>query len=178
MRPPETLEQLVARINAGAYLSPPNPTGALKGAGKKGRSKMKEVKLPKGKEFTFKSAAPQSKFDWDAWFSGKLVMIERSVFGHDGKVTEKRDYEAGTDEMPAKLKAAARRKYKVLQISRRDADGKKLEDAIILKARDMTPDERQAEDLRRAEEKAARKEKEAAEANGAPATEAPALPTS
>jgi hypothetical protein len=48
-----------------------------------------------------------------------------------------------------------RLRYKVVQISRLDADGHRLDNALIIKARDMTAVERVAEDLKRAEEKAA-----------------------
>lgn len=133
----------------------------------------KPVKVAKGKEFTFRAATAgqPSKYNWDEWFNGTLLMIERSVMQKDDKgneikdddgkpiVEEKRDYDTDTAMMPGKLKAGARRAYKVVQISRLDADGNRLLDAIILRARDMTAEERTAEDLQRAEEKAARKEK-------------------
>lgn len=177
----ETLEQLVARLNAGAFIPPQDPT-ANKAAGKKGRCSTmpKAVKLKKGQEFTFRAAggAAQSKYDWDSWFNPDpkdfptgLVMLERSTGKENDKgtiveVSEKRDYEVPTDAMPPKIKTAARRRYKVCQISRLDADGSKLVDALIIKTRDMTADERQAEDLLRAEEKANKKAAQAAEANG------------
>ncbi len=102
-----------------------------------------------------------------------------------GTVTEiephgKRDYEVQTDAMPAKLKTAGRRRYKVVQISRLDADGHKLQGALIIKARDMTAEERQAEGLLRAEEKTAFAEKKAAAkaaTNGATTHAAPAPTT-
>ncbi len=129
-----------------------------------------QVKLKKGQEFTFTSGGggQASKYPWDEWFSGNLLLIERSTGTEDEKgtittVTEKRDYEVATDAMPAKLKTAARRRYKVVQISRKDADGNKLGNGLIIKARDMTAEERQAEDILRAEEKAARKEAQAEE---------------
>lgn len=150
----------------------------------------KPVKLGKGKEFTFKQAAPgavQSKYPWDEWFSGSLLMLERSdvISGDKGKGEaeyilnpegEKRDYEVTTDAMVPKIKTAARRRYKVCQVSRFDADGVKLVDALIIKARDMDTSERQAEDLLRAEERAARKdakEDTKEEETTQPATDAP-----
>lgn len=124
----------------------------------------KTVKLKKGQEFTFKKAAGGGgggKYDWDGWFNGELLLIERSDVNEDGELVDggtKRDFEVETDAMPAKIKTAARRRYKVVQISRLDADGNKLENGgLIIKARDMTDEERQAEDLLRAEEKEANK---------------------
>lgn len=128
----------------------------------------KPIKLGKGKEFTFAPAGgggQASKYPWDEWFAtddqgqGKLLLLEQSEGTKDEKgtvtgVTSKKDYEVDTNAMPAKLKTAARRRYKVVQVSRRDADGNKLVDSIIIRARDMDDDERTAEDLLRAEEKA------------------------
>lgn len=129
----------------------------------------KAIKLPKNKEFTFKAAAGQaSKYDWNGWFNGDLLMLERSEMTPTGlndakgkptfKVVVAKDFDVEVDAMPPKIKTAARRRYKVVQISRVDADGNKLKDAIIIKARDMTADEKASEDIKRAEEKAARAE--------------------
>lgn len=128
----------------------------------------KLVKMPKNREFVFKapSKGKESRYDWAEWFKtnddgqGQLLMLEQSAGDKDDngdvvEVTEKRDYESRTDQMPGKIKAAARRHYKVVQISRTDYDNNKLENSLIIKARDMTPDEVEAEDIRRAEEKAA-----------------------
>lgn len=153
----ETLEQLVARLNGGAYL-PNKEYGVM----------AKVVKLPKGKEFSFSAGAGgATKYPWDEWFKvkdgeehGDIIMLERD----DGDT--KKDFDVDVDAMPAKIKTAARRRYKVVQISRRDCDGKKLENAVIIRARNMTPDERTAEDMARAEEKAEAKAKREAEANG------------
>lgn len=146
-----------------------------------------KVKLAKGKEFTFKVASSggggETKYPWDEWFNGDLLLIARSEGTEDDKgtittISEKRDYEVRTDAMPAKLKTAARRRYKVVQISRLDEHGNKLQDALIIRARDMNAEERTAEDMLRAEEKEAREAKKAAEntaSNGqaeAPATSA------
>ena len=162
----ETLEQMVARINASAFIPNEELTAVAK-----------SVKVGKGKEFVF---APTSgggqalKYPWDEWFNpdpkqfpNGLVWLERSEGTEDDKgtiteVSEKRDYEVKTEAMPPKIKTAARRRYKVVQISRLDADGNKLEDAIIIRARDMTAEERADEDQLRAEEKAAK----AASTNG------------
>jgi hypothetical protein len=119
----------------------------------------KELKLKKGQEFTF-ARSQASKYPWDDWFNGSLLLLERSDVNGDGDVDvngEKRDYEVDTDAMAPKLKTAARRRYKVVQISRRDADGNKLENALIIRARTMDASERGAEYLLRAEEKDARK---------------------
>ena len=142
----------------------------------------KEFKLRKNQEFTFRQATggggAVSKYPWDEWFapaedkdgkqlhadgSGKLLLLERSIGPEDAKgtiaaPTEKRDFEVSVNSMVPKIKAAGRKRYKVVQVSRLDADGAKLKDALIIRARDMTADERLAEDLMRAEEKARRDE--------------------
>lgn len=157
----------------------------------------KAVKLAKGKEFTFTSAGAgqPSKYPWDEWFnpdpksfSNGLVMLERSEGTEDEKgtivtVTEKRDYEVSNDAMVPKIKTAGRRRYKVVQVNRLDADGNKLENALIIRARDMTPDERIAEDILRAEEKESQqarkdKEKAAASTNGTTANHPAPAPVS
>lgn len=137
----------------------------------------KPVKLKKGQEFTFKSAAGgggTSKYPWDEWFNGDLLLLERSDVTVDGEGKAalaaggtKRDFEVERDAMPGKLKFAARRRYKVVQISKRDADGKPLEhEGLIIRARDMTPEERQEEDILRAEEKEESAERRAARKAG------------
>ena len=161
----ETLEQLVARVNASAFIPLEDYTAMAK-----------PVKLGKGKTFTFaspKGGGQSSKYPWDEWFKGDLLMLERSS-GTEGEkgtietVTDKRDYEVPNEAMPPKIKTAARRRYKVCQISRVDADGNRLVDALIIQARDMTAEERVEEDILRAEEKAAKAE--AKEADSAPST--------
>ena len=186
MRTQETFAQLIARANASAYIPPLH----------EGTKMPKSVKLKKGQEFHFKSGrAGQAKYPWAEWFApdpqrfpGGLIEIERSeveLTGEkdaDGKdkfrVVKKRDYDVETVWMPYKIRVAARKLYKFVEISNRDADGNKLVDSLILHSRDMTPDERVAEDERRAEVKAAleaKAEKDEAESNGAvhaPAAEA------
>ena len=161
-------ERFVARVNAYGYLPLTDGESAM----------AKAIKLAKGREFTFAptGGGQASKYPWDEWFSpdlkvfpGGLILLERSVGKENDKgtiedITEKKDFEVSVDAMVPKLKTAARRRYKVVQISRRDADGNRLVESLILRAHDMTPEERQAEDILRAEEKAARKEK--AESNG------------
>lgn len=139
----------------------------------------KPVKMPKNKEFHFvTSPSGQAKYDWDGWFNGDLIMIERSEMVATGKdeegndtfrVTVVRDYDVLTDAMPPKIKIAARRRYKVCQISRIDPDGKRLNDALIIRARDMTEEERAEEDAERVVDKQklkAAQAKRKAEANG------------
>src|SRR4051812_6916164 len=83
----ETYEQMVARVKASAYI----PTGV--------NIMAQKVKMPKGRDFQFKTAkSGGSKYDWDGWFDGSLLLIEQSVGEKDDKgnvvkVTEKRDYE-------------------------------------------------------------------------------------
>jgi hypothetical protein len=81
-----------------------------------------------------------TKYPWAKWFNGTLWHIEKGT-----------DYTVETDMMPGELKSAARSRYKIVQISRLDADGNKLADSLIIRARDMTAAERVAEVLRRAE---------------------------
>lgn len=143
----------------------------------------KQVKLGKGKEFNFAQAraagGAESKYPWDEWFDGSLLLLERSE-GEDNEKgtietpTVKKDYEVSTNAMVPKLVTAARRKYKICQISRMDADGKKLANALIIKARDMTPEERAEEDALRIEEKQRTAERKAAKKaeTSAPATTA------
>lgn len=162
----ETLEQMCARANASAYIPPPEPTANV---GRKAVCSMAtKVKLAKGREFHFapaKAFGGEAKYPWDEWFNGDLLLLERSEGPEndkgtvlEGQETVKRDYNVPRDAMPPKIKTAARRRYKVVQISRVDADGKKLPNGgLIIRARDMTADERVAEDVLRAEEKAATK---------------------
>ena len=157
-------ERLAARANAYGYLPlTGDPTMA------------KPIKLAKVKEFTYAKAGGggTSKYPWGEWFAPKvdndgkkvhadgtstLLLIERSDVDKDGNLTgDKRDYEVDTNAMVPKLKTAARRRYKVVQVSRRDADGNRLTEALIIRARDMNDGERQIEDILRAEEKAAKK---------------------
>ena len=131
----------------------------------------KPVKLKKGQEFVFTRATggASSRYPWDEWFNGELLLLERSdvTTDADGNITlapggTRRDFEVERDAMPGKLKNAARRRYKVVQISKRDADGQPLEhEGLIIRARDMTPEERAAEDELRAEEKLANDERRA-----------------
>ena len=165
----EKLRQLLARANASAFFPPIDPTGS------KGKAVMaKGIKVPKGKEIVFGSTGGGGiKYPWDTWFSpdvkefpGGLVLIERSEGPEnskgtvvEGTETTKRDYGVPVDAMPPKIKTAARRRYKVVEISRKDWEGNRLENGgFILRSRDMTADERVAEDLLRAEEKAKRAE--------------------
>ena len=122
----------------------------------------KKVTLPKGKTFEFKKATGAgSKYNWDAMFTGDLVLISKGT--DDQLKTGDCDYTVAEDAMIPKIKTAARRRYKVVSVSRVDHQGNKLVDSLILQARDMTADERTAEDQKRAEEKIARAEARAEE---------------
>ena len=151
----DRLRRLVSQANAGSYVPPPDPTGS------EGRRIMAtKVKLGKGKEFEFRQAkggALSAKYPWDEWLGGDLLLLERSDVNGDGELVPggtKRDFEVDRDAMPGKLKFAARRRYKIVQISKRDADGQKIQhEGLIIKGREMTGDERYAEDVLRAEEK-------------------------
>lgn len=152
----DTYEQVLARANANSFIPPPDPTGV-----QKGRSAMaKEFKLPKGAKLTKgASGTGGSKYPWDEWFTGKLLLIERHSGPENEKgtievPTEKRDYGVPRDAMPAKLKTAARRRYKVVDVYKRDHTGAKLEnEGLLIQARDMTDAERVEEDILRAEER-------------------------
>lgn len=128
----------------------------------------KQVKLAKGQEFTFETpkAGGESKHPWDEWLNGDLLMLEQSTgkqneYGAIIEVDEKKDFEVAMGQMPNRLKQAARKRYKVVQVSRKDAKGNRLKNALIIKARDMDAAERIEEDRLRAEEKEAKKAKKA-----------------
>lgn len=130
----------------------------------------KVVKLPKGREFEFVSGRQrgESRYDWDNWLNGDLLMLEQSTGKRDEKgdtieVEDKKDYEVNTNQMVLKVKLAARQRYKVADVSRYDADRRRLTDAIIIRARPMTDEERDAEDARREEVKEKLREKKAEE---------------
>lgn len=164
-----TFEQFVARVNASGFI----PAEPLIGGS---RVMAQKVKLGKGKEFQFKERAVGGvlKYPWDEWFDGSLWLLQR----HDGPENEKgtievpevaRDFGVSVNAMVPKLHTAARRRYKVVQISREDADGNRIKDppGLIIRARDMTEEERAEEDVLRAEEKEAAKARRAeAVANG------------
>lgn len=103
------------------------------------------------------------KYDWDSWFAGDLLLIERSSGGENDKGTitsikTKRDYEVPNDGMPPKIKTAARHRYMVCDIYRTNPNtGARLKDSLLIQGRKMTAEERVAEDALRAEEKAADK---------------------
>ncbi len=129
-----------------------------------------KVKVAKGKTFEFTTSATSfaAKYPWDEWFSGDLLMLERSEGSENDKGTIEvptvaKDYGVPNDAMLPKIKTAARARYKVCQISRKDADGVRLVNALIIRARDMDAAERAEEDLLRVEEKRAKKLMEAAE---------------
>lgn len=127
----------------------------------------KPVKLGRGREFTFKATPKgggEGRYPWDTWLNGDLLLLEQSTGEKDDKgnvieVEQKRDYEVNTNQMVPKLKTAGRKRYKVVQVSRLDVDGKKLVDSLIIKARDMTEDERLAEDEQRIVDRQATKDR-------------------
>ncbi len=142
------------------------------------------VKLRGGKEFHFKETkGPQSKYPWDEWLSGGLLKLKQSDGEKDEngvviKIVHQKDFEVHPDSMPGKLKSAARRRFKVVKISKVDQDDKPLENSLIIQAREMTPVEVEFERNRRAGRKAKREAKRAkkksdaaALAGTAPATE-------
>lgn len=177
MAPRESLQALVARVNASAYLPDRVPTANAAVQERKVRKMATKVKLPKGREFQFRAATAQSKYPWADWLNGDLLLLEQSEGEKDeaGKVTTirvKKDFEVDPQAMRGKVKFAGRKLYKHVDVSFRDADGNKLKDALIIRARDMTPDERLEEDQLRAEEKEINAERRAAKkatANGQPA---------
>ncbi len=110
---------------------------------------MKTFKFAKGKNIDSlranKGGGAGSKYPWDAIFDGNPNVL-----------TKGEDYTVATEAMGPKIKTAARRRYKTVEVFTKDPDGNKLEDQLIVIARDMTAEERQAEDVKRAEEKAKR----------------------
>jgi len=85
-----------------------------------------------------------TEYPWDEWFSGDLLLLEKS---RDG---EKKDFDVDVKSMRKRIEEAARCRYKFVQISRFDADGNNLVDSLIIRARDMTTKERVDEDRKRA----------------------------
>lgn len=134
----------------------------------------KIVKLPKNREFHFatQGGAKQSRYDWDSWFNGDLLLLEQSTglkdeeTGEVVEVEQKKDFEVPTDRFPMVIRQAAQRRYKIVQISSLDADGKKLQDAFIIRARDMNDEERVKENERRAKHKEYQKSRKAAKKAG------------
>ncbi len=119
---------------------------------------MKQVKLHRGRtEFPFKATkGPQSKYPWDKWLDGNLNQISAGE-----------DFELERDQMVGKLRGAARRRFKVVSISKLDQDDKPLENALVIQARDMTPEEKESERARRAGRKAKKAEKRSAKKKAA-----------
>ena len=96
------------------------------------------------KKFEFKSRSV-SKYPWDDILNGTKNVI-----------CQGEDYDLPTENMPPKIKTAARRRYKTVKISNRSHTGERLDNMLIVQAFDMDADQRAAEDIKRAEEKAAR----------------------
>lgn len=110
------------------------------------------------KKFEFKPASAKSKYPWDAMFNGDLNVLVKGE-----------DYDVDTAHMIPKLKTAARRRYKIVEVSTRDHKGDKLEDMLIIRARDMNEQERADEDAKRAQEKVNRAEARESEETAAEA---------
>ncbi len=122
-----------------------------------------KIKLRKGQDFIFKSGkrgGSESIYDWNTWLNGELIMLEQSTGekGDKGEIvgepTEKKDYTVSTNEMIAKTKSAGKRRYKNVQVSRYDVEGKQLGNGFIMQASDMNNNERIQEDARRQDVKA------------------------
>lgn len=132
----------------------------------------KPIKLRKGQEFHFappkKGGGGEAKYPWDTWLNGDLLLLERSegVENDKGTIespTVKKDFEVSINAMLPKLKVAGRKKYKVVMVSKVDADGKPLNNSIIINARDMDAAERAEEDKQRLLDKAKVAERRAAD---------------
>ena len=139
-----------------------------------------KIKLKKGQEFEFKERAVGGvlKYPWDEWFDGSLYILERSEGPENEKGTIEvptvaKDFGVSVNAMIPKLHTAGRRRYKVVQISRNDEHGNRLKNALIIRARDMSEEERLAEEQLRAEEKEAARERRrpSADAGRAPEPE-------
>jgi hypothetical protein len=171
----ESLEDMVARINRNSFIPPPQKETRI----------MKTVKMSKKQLDAIESHNVRSgggftaKYPWEDFFNGELNLLER----HDGpendkgtieddKATVRRDYGVPNDGMLPKIKTAARARYLVCAIYRKDADGKRLVNSMYVRARPMTAEERTAEDLLRAEERADREYYDRVELDAANAAKA------
>lgn len=130
----------------------------------------KVAKVKKGIDYKHGGNRGHStKYPWDEWFAeseriwqqeGKLYILCRGEGAENDKgtivsPTKVGDYYVPNDAMPPKIKTAARRRYKIVTVDRVGPDGERLKDELVILARDMTAEERTAEDMKRAEEKAA-----------------------
>lgn len=102
-------------------------------------------------------------YPWKEWFDGQARILREGDRDDNNKLIpggDPRDFLQPSAYMPAKFKTAARAHYKVLEVlSTVLPDGTKLKNAYLLKARDMNPQERTAEDAQRVIDRAAAKMK-------------------
>jgi hypothetical protein len=144
----ETYEQLVARVNANAFLVPEAHTAAYLGDRMKVLKKYEHKAKPKG--------VRQAKYDWNLILNGQHVMLESGVdYVPIGKNKANEDFDR-TDVFIRTIESRADEQNKKVQID-------KVEGGIVVTATDMTPEQIAARDQRRAKAKA---ERDAAAANG------------
>lgn len=112
-RPRETLEQMVARLNAGAYIpnSDPEPPNAPRGK-KETQTMPKQIKA---KDFAFKAPTQTSKYSWNEWLNGDALVLVRGE-----------DYAPESDSFTSAIKTAAAKRGQDVAIR-------------ILKAGDIDP---------------------------------------
>lgn len=169
-RPPETLEQLVARINASATIP-----GATQTA-REGRSsnvktlKQTDVKkmVESGKLKAKAREAAGRKYDWDLILGGQHVQLDagedydRTGTGKDGKEFDR------TDTFVSTIKSRGTDEGKTVQVWRTE-DG----NGIVVVATPMTPDQLKARDDRREAYRQALADGKAQEEAEGETTEAP-----
>ena len=118
----------------------------------------RQVKLGKGQEFIYHAPrrGATGKYPWELWLTDKWQYLDRDTVDQAGNVLQKGDFSIDVNIMVPKIKAAARRRYLVAEVSRTDADGvTKLENCICVRARQMNEQERVEEDAKRVKERAA-----------------------
>lgn len=132
-------------------------------------SGLEVLTIPEGTQLPISNGKTGTKYPWEKWFSGSALVIRKG-----------RDYNVLTAHMFPKIKTAARKRYKICIVQSRDLlgllgeKGAKLDNALIIMARDMMADEVIAEDKKRTEEKVRREE---LDAEKLAAGEAPTEPT-
>lgn len=93
----------------------------------------KKIELPKS--FTFETRSfgggGAAKYPYDQWFNGEAWLISKGE-----------DYPGKTAYMPYKLTLAALKRGKHVDISRVGPNGESLKDALLIKARPLTEEEK------------------------------------
>ena len=109
-----------------------------------------KITLAEGEVFAFSTGGSRaSNYPWDQWFDGGIWEISAAEWG----MTDTDRGPAKVDRQGFKLKArsAAWRRDVVVEFSDKDRWGHPLTDSVVLRARDMSPDELVENERRRAE---------------------------